>query len=239
MMKLSMLLEKVTNGYETFEFHQVYHAIHNFCVVDMSNFYLDVLKDRLYVEKADGESRRAAQTTIYKVLDTMERMIAPILAFTSEEIWKEMPHTLNDDKRSVLFNEIPKSVGLKEDEEFVAMWDKIHQIRDDVSKALEAARTSKIIGKSLEAKITLACNDELYNFCKSVEAELATAFIVSEVEIIKGNSGDLKGELEGLFVTVSKASGEKCERCWIYSDTVGTISAHPTLCSRCAKVLAE
>ncbi len=235
--KLSALLEKTRKAYETYEFHQVFHSIHNFCVVDMSNFYLDVLKDRLYCEKTNGDLRRAAQTTMFIILDTMERLIAPVLAFTSEEIWSCMPHRSTDDKYSVLYNEIPEKIAVEFDTNSVFMWDKIHQVRDDVSKALENARNAKVIGKSLEAKVTLYAQNELYDFIKSVEDELATAFIVSEIEIVNGNNGEFKGELENLSVSVSKAQGEKCERCWIFSKTVGTNDKHPTLCERCAKVV--
>ncbi|MBE6903948.1 MAG: isoleucine--tRNA ligase [Ruminococcaceae bacterium] len=235
--KLSALLEKTRKAYEAYEFHQVFHSIHNFCVVDMSNFYLDVLKDRLYCEKTDGYLRRAAQTTMFIILDTMERLIAPVLAFTSEEIWNCMPHRSSDNDYSVLYNDIPEKLEIKADADAVSMWDKIHEIRDDVSKALENARNAKVIGKSLEAKVVLYAKDELYDFIKSVEKELATAFIVSEIEVINGAEGEYKGELENLSVSVLKANGEKCERCWIFSDTVGKNEKHPTLCKRCAEVV--
>lgn len=232
------LTKEVCEGYESFEFHNAYHAIHNFCVVDMSNFYLDVLKDRLYVEKADGESRRAAQTAMFLILDGMTRLVSPILAFTSDEIWHSMPHLSSEDKECVLFNEMPKGTGVNVDEEFIAKWDKIHQIRDDVKKALELARTNKIIGASLDAKVTLFCPGDLYDFAKSVENELAAAFIVSQVEIVNGEKGEFTGEeLPELSITVTHAEGEKCPRCWSFSNTVGTVSAHPDVCARCAKAL--
>ena len=139
LMKLDELNDKVREGYESFEFHQVFHAVHNFCVVDMSNFYFDVLKDRLYTEKSDGELRRAAQTTIYIILDAMTRMIAPILAFTSDEIWKYMKHSKNDDAENVVFNSMPEKTGINADEEFITKWDRIHETRDIVKKAIEVA----------------------------------------------------------------------------------------------------
>ena len=237
--KLDELNQKVREGYDAFEFHQVYHAIHNFCVVDMSNFYLDVIKDRLYAEKADGKLRRAAQTAIYTILDAMTRMIAPILAYTADEIWEYMPHHQGADGRNVMYNQMPELTGVKADEAFTARWDRIHALRDDVQKALELSRKEKVIGKSLEASVTLYCGGELYDFVKSVEEELKTVFIVSHVDVIKGGEGAIQGEVEGFSVTVGKAGGQKCERCWVYSDTVGADPEHPTLCARCAAIVRE
>jgi len=233
---LNNLIEKVTKGYEKYEYYNVYHAIHHFCVVDMSNFYLDVIKDRLYSEKADSETRRAAQTVIYKVLETLTLLVAPILAFTSEEIWGYMPHSASQDARHALYNEFPKTFEVKVDDEFIARWDRIHSIRDDVKKALENARNEKVIGSSLDAKVTLFAEGETLDFVNAVKDILPAVFIVSQVDIAEGE-GAYKGDVEGLSVSVAKAEGEKCERCWIYSDTVGTDSEHPTLCSRCAGVL--
>ena len=231
---------QVCEGYESFEFHNAYHAIHNFCVVDMSNFYLDVLKDRLYVEKADGENRRAAQTAMYLILNGMTRLVSPILAFTSDEIWQSMPHSAADDRDCVLFNEMPKPTGVNADEKFVAQWDRIHEIRDDVKKALELARTEKVIGAPLDAKVVLYCSGELYGFVKSVQDELAAAFIVSQVEISADGAGTFTGEtVPGLSVSVSHADGEKCPRCWSYSNMVGSDPAHPEVCARCAHALSE
>ncbi len=227
--KLNELMAKVKAGYDSYEFHQVYHAIHNFCVVDMSNFYLDVLKDRLYTEKVDSKARRAAQTAIYIILDSMTRMIAPILAYTSDEIWKYMPHRADADAECVLFNEMPKPVEIALDADFIANWDKIHELRDTVKKQLEVAIKDKMIKASLEASVTLSACGAEYDFIKSVEGELAAAFIVSEV-IVEQAEGELQ-------VAVNKAQGEKCERCWAYSKTVGENAEHPTLCARCAAVI--
>lgn len=231
LMKLDELNDKVREGYESFEFHQVFHAVHNFCVVDMSNFYFDVLKDRLYTEKSDGELRRAAQTTIYIILDAMTRMISPILAFTSDEIWKYMKHSKNDDAENVVFNSMPEKTGINADEEFITKWDRIHETRDIVKKAIEVAVKAKEIRSSLEAKITLKSTGEMYDFLKSVESELTAAYIVSEIEIVNDESAT------ELKVEVSHAAGEKCERCWCFSNTVGKNPKHITLCERCAKVL--
>ena len=239
MMRLDELSEQVREAYEAFEFHDAFHKIHNFCVVDMSNFYLDVLKDRLYVEKTDSVTRRAAQTTIYRVLNALTRMLAPILAFTAEEIWSFMPHSSGDDAGSVLFNEMPKSSGMVHEQDFMDRWEQIHAIREDVKKALEIARTAKEIGGSLDAQVTLICSGETYDFAKSVESALASVLIVSKVTVRNESAcdTDFVGEVEGLAVRVAHADGDKCERCWIYSDTVDHDEAHPGLCSRCAKTL--
>lgn len=227
--KLNILIDKVKEAYDKYEFHIVYHAIHNFCVVDMSNFYLDVLKDRLYTEKADSKARRAAQTSIYIILNAMTRMIAPILAYTSDEIWKYMPHSSNEKAEHVVYNEMPEKVDISIDDDFMAFWDEIHELRDDVKKSLETFIKDKTIKSSLEAKVTLGASGDKLAFLKKAENELATAFIVSEVEIIDNSS-----ELE---IRIDKAEGEKCERCWVISKTVGENSEHPTLCSRCCENL--
>ena len=227
--KLNILIDKVKEAYDKYEFHIVYHAIHNFCVVDMSNFYLDVLKDRLYTEKADSKARRAAQTSIYIILNAMTRMIAPILAYTSDEIWKYMPHSSNEKAEHVIYNEMPEKVDISIDDDFMAFWDEIHELRDDVKKSLETFIKDKTIKSSLEAKVTLGASGDKLAFLNKAENELATAFIVSEVEIVDNSS-----ELE---IRIDKAEGEKCERCWVISKTVGENSEHPTLCSRCCENL--
>ncbi len=231
LLKLDALNDKVRAGYDKYDFHQVYQAVHNFCVVDMSNFYFDVLKDRLYTEAKDSKSRRAAQTVIFMILDGMTRLIAPILAYTSDEIWQFMPHRSTDDAENVVFNDMPEKTGVELDDDFITMWDKIHETRDIVKKALETEIKNKTMRSSLEAKIILSASSDEYDFLKKAEKELAAAFIVSQVEI-NSTEGDMT-------VEVKPADGEKCERCWSYSTTVGQNSEHPTLCSRCAEVIAK
>lgn len=235
LMRLDQVTAECIKAYENFEYHLIFHAIHNFCVLDMSNFYLDAAKDRLYVEGKDSETRRAAQTTIYKVLHVLTRLIAPILSFTSDEIWKFMPHKAGDDVRNVVLNDFPTVSG-EVDNELIERWEKIHAIRDDVKKALELARTAKVIGASLEGAVTVFAEGEQYKFLKSVEDILATVFIVSSVELVEGNGGEHKGD-SGVGVTVTHAAGEKCERCWSFSETVGCDAEHPTLCERCRKIV--
>lgn len=229
--KFDSLIEKVKKAYEDMDYYHAYHAINSFCVVDMSNFYLDIIKDRLYCESAEGENRRAAQTAMYIILSGLTRLIAPIITFTADEIWKELPKKNGNDSRNVVFNRMPEATGISVD---TAKWDKIHAIRDDVLTALEQKRNEKVIGKSLEAKVILHTADDL----SDILPVLSMAFIVSQVELA-GGEGEFKGNVEGLSVTVVKAEGEKCARCWTYSDTVGKNSTHPDLCERCAKVLSE
>lgn len=238
LMKLDELLETARGGFEVYEYHTAAHAIHNFCVVDMSNFYFDVLKDRLYTSAPASKTRRAAQTVLYKVLDALTLLMTPILAFTADEIWKSMPHDSSRNAESPLFNEIPKPEFIEADAEFMNKWDRIHSVREDVQKALELARNEKKIGKSLEAKVTLFADGELLEFLNGVEDSLAEIFIVSEVEVAQGK-GNFAGNVEGLSVSISKAEGEKCERCWTFSKTVGECSEHPTLCAKCAAVIKE
>ena len=229
--KLAELNKKVREGYDAYEFHNVYHAIHNFCVIDMSNFYLDVLKDRLYTEKADCKERRAAQTAIYIILDAMTRMLTPILAYTSDEIWKYMPHAQGVNEQHAVYNAMPEIPDVGADDAFIARWDKIHELRDIVKKSIEEAVSKKLVKASLECSVTLSCTGEEYDFIKSVEDELKTAFIVSGVKLVNDESA------KELSVTVEKAEGEKCERCWTYSTTVGQDAEFPCVCARCASVL--
>ena len=239
LMRLTQLMEQVRDAYENYSFHEALHKMHNFCVVDMSNFYLDVLKDRLYVEKADGATRRAAQTTIYRILNTLTRMLSPILAFTAEEIWGFMPHTDADDARSVMFNDLPEAADMMAvDEAFMARWDRIHAVREDAQKALEIARTSKLIGKSLDAQITLYAESEMLAFLQEVFDQLPSALMVSKVQLAEGN-GEFAGEVEGLSLTVAHAEGEKCCRCWSYDASVGNDAEHPELCARCAALMKD
>ena len=236
LMKLDEVLEIAKQGYENYEYHTTAHALHNFCVVDMSNFYFDVLKDRLYTSAPNSVSRRAAQTVLYKVLDALTLILTPILAFTCDEIWKEMKHDKSRDARSPLFNEITNEKYIETDSAFIEKWDKIHEIRTDAQKALELARGEKIIGKPLEAKVTLYAEGELKAFLEDVKEALPEIFIVSAVEIADGK-GEVVGDVEGLSLSVAKADGEKCERCWKFTRNIGSNFAHPTLCAECAKTM--
>jgi isoleucyl-tRNA synthetase len=233
LMRLDRVIEKVYAGYDALDFHVVFHAIHNYCTTDLSNFYLDIIKDRLYCEKEDSVERRAAQTTMYRILSAITRLIAPILSFTAEEIWSYLPHAASDDAKSVFLNEMPKTSGISVDDAFVEKWDLIYQTRMDANKVLEEKRNEKLIGKSLEASVTISVADEkAYATLSEATQLLAEVLIVSEVRVEKAESG------ETAYV-VARAEGEKCDRCWMYLHSVGKNAAHPTLCARCAKVVSE
>ncbi len=238
LLKLDELIDKVNTAYEAFDYHIVFHAIHNFCVIDMSNFYLDILKDRLYCERPDSVERRAAQTVIYRILSAIARLVAPILSFTADEIWSYMPHSSEDNAESIFLNDMPKKSGLTPTAEFSKKWNLIAAIREDAKKALEIKRADKVIGASLEADVHIFADGELYSDICAIKEELPALMIVSKVEVFEGvDSGEYNGDLEGVSFTVSKAGGGKCERCWVYSDYVGKNAEHPTLCERCCNVV--
>lgn len=241
LMKLNDLVAKVIKGYDDYEFHVVLHAIHNFCVVDISNFYLDVIKDRLYCEEKNGVLRRSAQTAMYEILDALVRMIAPILCFTADEIWQAMPHRDGDDAANIVLNAMPKAnLAWAFAEEASSKWDKLIALRDDVNKALEEARKNKVIGKPLEAWVTVYADDETADLLETVPAdELAALCIVSKLRVIRGNGEGMQGENLPVQIAIERASGDKCERCWMYVDSIGQDSKHPTLCARCAAVVGE
>ena len=229
--KLNALMERCFKGYDEYEFLTVTHAVNDFCVVEMSNFYLDIIKDRLY---CDGEnSRRSAQTALFLILDTMTKIMAPILCFTADEIWQAMPHRGGDDGRNVLFNDMNRPFAdYALDDAAMARWESLIQLRNTVNGALETARAEKRIGKSLEARVVLRTADPEGVLLPGMdEAGLADVLIVSQAALEKGG--------DGLEVLVEPAQGQKCERCWKQSFTVGADSAHPTLCSRCAAVVAK
>ena len=231
---LDDLIANTNAGYAVYDFNKVYHAVYNFCVVAMSNFYLDVTKDRLYC--TNGAGRKAAQTTMYKILVALDKIIAPILCFTSQEIWDFLPKTEGMNKY-VVFEEMPKAGQYAADDAFKAKWAQLIAVRDEVKKVLEQARAEKTIGASLEAAVTLYCNDAVYDLLNSIPMdELADLMIVSHVELVKGEGGAASA-VEGLGVAAAHATGEKCERCWKYSASIGTHAAHPTLCARCASVV--
>ena len=225
------LTATMRDAYEHYDFSRAYHALYNFCVIDMSNFYMDVIKDRLYC--ADDHARRCAQTALYRILVDFTKLLAPILCFTSQEIWSYIPK-LDGMKDYVVFEQMPEAKAAA-DEAFEAKWDRIMAIRDDVKKVLEQARADKVIGSALEAGLTLYCSKEVYDFLNAIPMdELADLFIVSHVDLVEGEGG-VKGLVEGLGVSAAHAAGNKCLRCWKYETSVG----EDGLCPRCAKVLKQ
>ncbi len=225
------LTANLRDAYDHYDFSRAYHALYNFCVIDMSNFYMDVIKDRLYC--ADEHARRCAQTALYRILVDFTKLLAPILCFTSQEIWSYIPK-LPGMKDYVVFEQMPEAKA-EADEAFTAKWDRIMAIRDDVKKVLEQARADKVIGSALEASLTLYCSKEVYVFLNAIPMdELADLFIVSHVDLVEGEGG-VKGLVEGLGVAAAHAAGNKCLRCWKYEPSVG----EDGLCPRCAKVLKQ
>ena len=233
LLKLNDLVKKCTDSYDRYDFHEAYQAINVFCVIDMSSFYLDIIKDRLYTAKVESKERRAAQTAMYVILNSLVKMLAPLTSFTAEEIWKYMPKTENENVESVMLTDYPVVNGEYENEELRAKWAKIVEIKESVSKKLEEARAEKIIGHSLNAKVVLFAEGDLYNFIKDNLELLKTVFIVSGLEIEENQRA---GE-EKLGVKIETAEGEKCERCWMFSTTVGEDKENPTICSKCSEAL--
>lgn len=242
--KLNALIEKVESAYYDYEFHVVSHAINDFCVVELSSFYLDIIKDRLYCEQRDSLKRRSAQTALYLILDSMTKMFAPILAFTCDEIWAAMPHRDSDDGRNVVLNCMNKPFAeYALSDEALARWDALISVRDDVNGVLEAARGSKRIGKSLEAAVTLHVGKDAKEQVDSISGmNLAELFIVSKCLITEDE--ELPAEAvtgqgvknPGLSVAVVEAPGTKCPRCWMHSEQADPETG---LCPRCAAVVAK
>jgi isoleucyl-tRNA synthetase len=240
---LGRLIETVVRGYETFQFHEIFHAVYDFCVVKLSAFYLDVIKDRLYVNAPDAPARRAAQTVLYRLLDTMVRLIAPILPFTAEEVWQAMP-SAEGQEGSVHFALFPEVSEEWLDEELAARWERLLAVRDEVLKPLEIMRQEKAIGNSLQAAVDLyAGSDSLRELLEQYRDFLKTLFIVSQVELHNDETfqADQRHHSEPLSLTVGvrKADGDKCELCWNYSPTVGRHPVHSTLCEKCVRIVEQ
>ncbi|WP_281289528.1 isoleucine--tRNA ligase [Sporomusa termitida] len=240
LMRLEQVRAKVTQAYEDYEFHLLYHTVHNFCAVDLSAFYLDILKDRVYTALPASVERRAAQTAMYEILNTLVAVVAPVLTFTAEEVWQYMPQAAGRPE-SVQLASWPVAHPEYFEPALEAKWDKILALRGEITKALETARRNKVIGHSLDAAVTLyAAGDEL-TALTAIQDDLATLLIVSDVALLNTfaqapgeayRAADLQ-----LAVLVAPAQGLKCERCWIYSSTVNQDTEHPSLCDRCTTVV--
>ncbi|MDD4600255.1 Isoleucine--tRNA ligase [bioreactor metagenome] len=240
LLRLEQVREKVTAAYDRYEFHSLYHTIHNFCTVDLSSIYLDILKDRLYTEAPGSTERRAAQTAMYKILKTLVTLIAPVLTFTTEEVWQYMPKTA-DKPESVQLVEWPKPHKEYLNNELEEKWSCILEMRSEITKALETARRNKIIGHSLDAAVDIYAESAEYAKLNAVSNELATILIVSSVKLHEGLANApadaYRTDDVSVAVAIQPAQGDKCERCWIYSDTVSNDKEHSTLCKRCADVV--
>jgi isoleucyl-tRNA synthetase len=236
--QLEILKEKVLRAYEDSEFHVLYHAVNSFCTVEMSAFYLDILKDRVYTSRTDSVERRSAQTAMYFILEAIVKLMAPVLSFTADEAWRYMPGKREE---SVHLSIFPRLKPENRDDALVERWERIVKVRADVSKALELARVQKVIGHSLDAMVTIAAPPDLSAFLNEYAGELKSIFIVSKVELIEELSGDCH-EAEGtpgVKIRVSAAPGTKCERCWCYDEEIGQDTEHPAICPKCLSAVKK
>lgn len=238
LLRLERLKRSVLRSYREFEFHIVHHTLHSFCVLDLSAFYLNVLKDRLYCEHPESKGRRAAQTVLYELLDTLLRLVTPVLAFTSEEIWRYVPAV---DKKavSVQLLDMPALNDDYLDPELEDRWGRLLKVREVILEALERARQGKLIGDSLEAAVSLYANGENYGFLRAAQDELRTIAIVSQLAVAPLGTPQPEGAVTDGDITVSvrRAAGVKCARCWVYTEAAGQGSVSPGLCVRCAEVV--
>jgi isoleucyl-tRNA synthetase len=238
---LQRLIEKTTRAYQKYEFHVIYHALYNYCTLDLSAFYLDILKDRLYTSPPRSDARRSAQTVMHAILDCIVRLMAPILCFTAEEVWRFMPDCKNK-KASVHLTSLPASKEGWRDTALADRWERLLRVRGEVTKAIEQARAQKRVGHSLDSAVTISADDQLYRTLSGYVDDLRSMLIVSKAVLVKGES--LSGayqssELQGLQIRVEPAEGGKCERCWVHDPAVGADAVHPTLCERCQNALIE
>lgn len=242
LLRMEQVKETVLKAYDDYEFHVMYHAVHNFCTVDLSAIYLDILKDRLYTEKADSKLRRSAQTAMYEILTTLVRLVAPVLCFTSEEVWQALP---NKEERewSVHMSDMPKVNEAYLDKELDEKWKKRLAVRSVAMKALEEARQAKVIGHPLDAEVTVYADGEAYDIVKAMEKELADFLLVSQTHIVSGTAtapeNAASNEEGTVKASVAVCTLAKCERCWKRSADVDADPKHPGVCARCAHVLTE
>ena len=237
MHKLEELKEKTTEYYDKYEFYSLFQEITYFCSMEMSSFYLDIVKDRLYCEETTSIERRSAQTVLTEVLKVLVRIISPVLSFTADEIWERIPEALKEEESVHLSKWIEANPEYL-NEELAKKWDKIARLRREVNKKLEAERQTGLIGHSLDARVLLNIANDEYSFIKDyTENEVSDLFIVSQVKFVNDNLAE--SEIEGINIGVEKASGEKCERCWKYDEEVGHDHNHSDVCPRCASVLEK
>jgi isoleucyl-tRNA synthetase len=239
--RLQNLVDKTQKAYAAYDFHIVHHALYNFCTVELSAFYLDVLKDRLYTSPAESSERRCAQTVMYAVLDAMVRLMAPILPFTAEEIWRYMP-MVPGKETSVHLTLYPAVKPQWMNPTLAKDWQSLLAVRGEVTRALEEARVQKQIGHPLDARITISAADAMYDLLLSYQEDLRSLFIVSQVLLTASqplSPAYVSQEIAGLSIQVMPAEGEKCERCWVYDPGVGAHAEHKTLCPRCLAAIDD
>jgi isoleucyl-tRNA synthetase len=229
--ELAAMLAEVKREYVAYEFHAVMQTVTNFSTVTLSARYFDIIKDRLYTYAPKNLGRRSAQTVLYQIADTLARILAPILAFTADEVWEHIPRGSEaDTPASVHLATFPEPQHY--DPDLIPRWDSLFSVREQVLGELEKARTNKVIGSSLEAAVAIDAGGPTYQLLKHYESQLRYVFIVSQVSLAESPTGELKVQIE-------RAKGEKCERCWNYSTRVGEFQRYPTVCERCAAALEE
>ena len=237
----NQVLERCRSAYESYDFHRVYHALNQFCAVTLSAFYLDILKDRLYTSAPASRERRSAQTALHRILDSLCRLMAPVLCFTAEEVWQHLIHRRDGEPlaTSVHLEEFAKPAALPADPDLLSRWERLGAVREAVLPRLEKARAEKMLGNSLEARVRLQARGELAQILERHRGELPSLFIVSQVELSGVDDGaGTPEDLPGLRIEILKAEGEKCERCWNYRTDRGKDPQLPTLCGRCAPIVA-
>jgi isoleucyl-tRNA synthetase len=235
MHRLQEVIKRVTESYERFQCHVVFYTLYNYCTVDLSALYLDVLKDRLYTNKAASTVRRSGQTAMFIILNAMTRLLAPILTFTSEEVWSAMP-SWNNKEEIVHLAQFPRISDKYFNAELGERWKAMIDAKSEIAKAVEHARKEKTIGHSLDARITIAAPERLRDLIATHIEDMRSLLIVSQLQVAQEKDivAPFKSEeIEGLVVGVEKARGGKCERCWIYEESVGSDANHPTVCARC------
>ncbi|MBM7095847.1 isoleucine--tRNA ligase [Bacillus sp. H-16] len=233
LVKLNDLVNDVRGAYDSYQFAQVYHKVHNFCTIDLSSFYMDIAKDTLYIKHADDPSRRGIQTVMYEVLVSLLKLLSPILSHTTDEAWEELPQK---EAANVQLTDMPEVKEYANAGELTKKWDRFMELRDDVLKALEEARSEKVIGKSLTAHVRVFAEGDDYVLLKELP-NLDKLLIASEVSLEEGSAPAEAKSYENVSVVVSPAEGETCERCWVVSKTIGSSEKHPGLCSSCAETV--
>jgi isoleucyl-tRNA synthetase len=239
--KLQRLLEKALKAYDAYEFHVIYHALYNYCTLDLSAFYLDVLKDRLYTSPPQSAARRSAQSVLHIILDTIARLMAPILPFTADEIWQYMP-ARSGKEANIHMALLPEADASLQDESLSARWEFFLKVRGEVTRALETARAEKLIGHPLDAAVTISATGAAFEALEPLAADLRSLLIVSKADLVRDESpeGAFRSvEIEDLLINVEPAPGDKCSRCWVHDTTVGTHDQQPTICDRCREALAQ
>ncbi|MEJ2166877.1 MAG: isoleucine--tRNA ligase [Desulfobacterales bacterium] len=239
--KLQLLVEKARKAYDAYEFHVIYHALYNYCTLDLSAFYLDILKDRLYTSPPQSLARRSAQSVLHIVLDTIARLMAPILPFTSDEIWQYMP-VRSGKESNIHLSLLPEVNPSYKDETLAVRWEFLLKVRGEATRALEAARAQKLIGHPLDAAVTISAKGAAFDTLEPLAADLRSLLIVSKAALVRDEllDGAFSGiEIEDLQIKVEPAPGDKCERCWVHDTTVGKNGEQPSICQRCQDALAK